>query len=276
MIISEFHFFQVQRKLFLRDAMKLGQPLFGIPPESFQAINVHLAAGKSFPVIHPQMPIPAAHQGIIDVKLVRIDDRSSPHQAKGHLQQPAGHDVFDHVYPNHAVSLQNAEYRHFIGGSTTSFALASAAKAALIQLNRTAQKVPGVLSRSQDRVPQQIVRSQGRGITDFTLNRRPKGADLQFQQLDQPSPGFQRAMQFVYPSAGKIMKGVMASFTAIFPACDPIDFIASTLCAKNMPFLPAVFSKIKTSLILCKYNAFKVLRFHVHQYNILYLVQKVL
>jgi hypothetical protein len=48
------------------------------------------------------------------------------------------------------------------------------------------------------------------------------------------------------------------------------------LCAKNMPFLPAVFSKIKTGLILCKYNAFKVLRFHVHQYNILYLVQKVL
>ncbi len=130
MIISEFHFFQVQRKLFLRDAMELGQPLFGITPESFQAINVHLAAGKSFPVIHPQMPIPAAHQGIIAVKLVRIDDRSSPHHAKGHLQQPAGRDVFDHVYPNHAVSLQNAEYRHFTGGSTTSFALASAAAAA--------------------------------------------------------------------------------------------------------------------------------------------------
>ena len=57
-IISKFHFFQVQKKLFLRYAMELGQTLFGVTPKSFQAVDIHFTAGKSLAMIHSQMTIP--------------------------------------------------------------------------------------------------------------------------------------------------------------------------------------------------------------------------
>ena len=276
MIISEFHFFQVQRKLFLRDAMKLGQPLLGITPESFQAVDIHFAAGKPLAVIYPQMSIPAAHQRIITPELIGINNRSASYHPNRHLQQSTNRDIFDDFHTHYAVSLQNAKHRHFTDGSATPLALASAAKVALVQFNLTIHKILGILRRNKDRVTQQIIRLQGGGITYSTLNRRPKGADFQLKQLDQPQPGFKRAMQLVDPSAGKIMKRVMTPAAAIPLASNTINLIASALCAENVAFLPAVFPKIKACFIFRNYNILKLLRSHQHQYNIHYLVQKAL
>lgn len=275
-IISKFHFFQVQRKLFFRYAMELGQTLFGITPKSFQTVNIDFTAGKSLAMIHSQMAIPATHQGVITPELVRVNNRATPDSSDRHLQQTAGRDIVDDLHSDYAISLQNAKYRHFTGRSAAAFTLASAAKVAFIQFNLTAHKVLSVLRRNQHGVTQQIISFQRRGITHATLNRRPKGADFQFKQLDQPQPGFKRAMQLVDPSAGKIMKGIMTPSAAILSVGNAIDFIASTLCAKNMAFLPAVFSKIKTCFIFRKYNSLKLLRLHLHQYNIHFLVQKAL
>lgn len=41
-IVSKLYLFQVQKKLFLGDSMELNDSLFGIAPESLEAVNVSL------------------------------------------------------------------------------------------------------------------------------------------------------------------------------------------------------------------------------------------
>jgi hypothetical protein len=276
MIIPKFHFFQIQRKLFFGDAMKVGQPLFGVTPEPFQAVDVHLSGRKGFAVIDPQVAVAAKHQTVIAAELVGIDEAAATDGLDRLFQQAPGGNILDHLHANHAVSLVNAEYRHFRGRSPAPLALASAAKVRLVQLDFPGQKIGGIRSRGQNRIAQQVVRLQGRRITDSTLNRRPKGADLQFKHLDQPQPGFERAVELVDPPSGKIMKGVFASFAAVSFARQTVHSAPLTDRTKNPTVSVTGSSKIQTGSMFRKNQSFKVLRSHGHQYNPRYLVQIVL
>ena len=52
-IISEFHFFQVKRKLLFGDTMEFDNAFLGITPEAFKAVDIHFARGKSLAMINP-------------------------------------------------------------------------------------------------------------------------------------------------------------------------------------------------------------------------------
>ena len=72
--------------------MEVGQPLLGITPEPFQAVDVHLSGRKGFAVIDPQMPVAAEHQAVVAAELVGIDDAAATDGLDRLFQQasPAG------------------------------------------------------------------------------------------------------------------------------------------------------------------------------------------
>jgi hypothetical protein len=51
-VISELHFFQVQRELYIGDFMELNNSLFGVAPESLEAININFAGRESSFVVN--------------------------------------------------------------------------------------------------------------------------------------------------------------------------------------------------------------------------------
>jgi hypothetical protein len=46
-IVAKLHLLQVERELFFGDAMKFGQPFFGIAPKAFQAIDVDFEKNRT-------------------------------------------------------------------------------------------------------------------------------------------------------------------------------------------------------------------------------------
>jgi len=226
-------------------------------------------------VIDPQMPVAAEHQTVVAAELVGIDDAAATDGLDRLFQQAPGRNIRDDLHSNHAISLVKAKHRHFRGRPPAPLALASAAKVRLVQLNFPGQKIRGIRGRDQDRIAQQVVRLQSRRVTDSALNRRPQGADLQFKHLDQPQPGFERAVQLVDPPSGKIMKGVLASFAAVSFARQTVHFSAPAYGTQNPSVSVTGSSKEKSSPVFRKNQPFKVLRSHGHQYNSRYPVQKV-
>lgn len=93
--------------------MMFNQSLFGVRPKTFQAININFSQSKTLTMVDPQMPISTKHQGIIASEFIRIDNTSSSDQFNGHVQKGFGSYVWNHIDFNHAITLQNAENRHF-------------------------------------------------------------------------------------------------------------------------------------------------------------------
>jgi len=81
--------------------------------------------------------------------------------------------------------------------------------------------------------------------------------NLEFEELKDPEPSLWRDFNLVEPSAGEIMEGVMASGTTISEAANSVGFIAATLCAKNMAFLPAETPQVEPRSIFCLNNEFE-------------------
>jgi hypothetical protein len=100
--------------------------------------------------------------------------------------------------------------------------------------------------------------------------------DFQLEKFYQPHPSFERAVKLVNPSAGKIMKRILAAFASIPFAYYPVDIFAVAPCAKNTPIFPTVFSETQPSRILGFNNVFKGFKVHRHHYNCRYLVSKLL
>jgi len=100
--------------------------------------------------------------------------------------------------------------------------------------------------------------------------------DFQLEKLDQPHPGFKRAVQLIDPSAGKVMKGIFAVLASIPFADYPVNVFTVTSCAKNTSISPAVFSEVQPSRILGFNQIFKGFKVHGHHYNSRYLVSKLL
>jgi len=275
-IISKFHLFQVQRKLFLRYAVKFYQSLFGVTPKTFKAIYVHSSCDKLLSMIDPKMSVTAEHQSVVAFESISVNNRTSTNSFDSHIQQRPCRYVFYNFYLNYPISLVNAKYRHLRGSTTSTLALASAAKIGFINFYLTAKKLLGIMSRSKDRVSNKVICFQSSGVTYFTLNSRPKGAYFQLEEFYQPQPCFQRASKFVYPSVCKIMERIFTLLTTILFACDSVDFSAMTTRAKNSRFFVALFSKVQSCRILGFNEFFKGFSVHLHHCNNCYLVQKLL
>ena len=146
-IISKFHFFQVQRKLFLRYTVKFYQSLLGITPKTFKPVNIYFSGDKFLSMIHSKMPVTAEHQRIIASEFVSINNRTSANSFNSHLQQRPCRYIFDNLDLNNPISLVNAKYRHFRGSSASTFTLASAAKIGFVNFYLTAEKLLYIMRR---------------------------------------------------------------------------------------------------------------------------------
>ena len=275
-IISKFHFFQVQRKLFLRYAVKFYQSLFGVTPKTFKPVNVHFSSYKLLTVINSKMPVAAEHQSVIASESVSVNNRTPADSFDSHIQQRPGRYIFDNFYINYAISLVDAKYRHFRGSTASTLTLASAAKIGLIKFYFSAKKFLSIMSRCEDRVANNIIGFQCSRVAYFTLNSRPKGAYFQLEKLYKPQPCFQRAIKFIYPPVSKVMEGVFTLLATIFFTFNSIDFSALATRAKNTRFFAALFSKVQPCRILGFNEFLKGFYVHLHHYNYYYLVQKLL
>ena len=275
-IISKLHFFQVQRKLFLRYAVKFYQSLFGITPKTFEPVNIHFAGDKFLSMIDSQMSVTTEHQGIIASEFVGINNRTTTNSFDSHIQQRPCRYIFDNLDLNNPISLINAKYRYFTGSTASTLTLASAAKIGLIKLYFTSEKLLAIMSRCKDRVADNIISFQGGRVTYFTLNSRPKGAYFQLEKFYQPQPCFQRASKFIYPSVSKVMEGIFTLLATVFFTFNSIDFSALATRAKNSRFFVALFPKVQSCRILGFNEFFKGFYVHLHHCNNYYLVQNLL
>ena len=77
----------------------LDQALLGKAPEPFEAVDVDLAAGiELVAVADLEMAVAAGHQGIIDMKLVRVHDAPATDLLYRHAYERLGLDVGNDLY----------------------------------------------------------------------------------------------------------------------------------------------------------------------------------
>ena len=260
-IISELHLFQVQRELFLGDSMELHDSLFGITPESLKAINVYFSGRESSFMVDSQMTISTKHKGIITPKFIGIDNRSTSYCFNGHIHKRLSRNIPNDFNPNRSVSLVNTEYRHFPCCSPSSLSLAPPPKVAFIKFNLSFKKTIRVLG-CQDRQSNNSYGFQHRRITQSDLLSNLPSRQFNFKEFYDPKPFLKRYIKFINPSARKVMKPETTTFASVPFIRNSIDFIASTGCAKNTSFFPALFPEKKPSSVFRFRNKFKCFEVH--------------
>jgi hypothetical protein len=75
---------------------------------------------------HLQVPVAAEHEAVAASELIGIDHTASTDLLDGELQQRGGRDVRNDTDMNVALTLQDAEERHFAGRSPAPVAFAPA------------------------------------------------------------------------------------------------------------------------------------------------------
>lgn len=241
-IISKLHFLEIQRELFFGDTMKLSQPFLCIAPETLQAVDIDLAGGKALAVIHPQMPIPTEHQGIVAAELIRVDNGAAADRLDRHVQQTLGRDIPDHLNLHDAVSLDNPEDGDLPGRASSAFPLASASEVGLVQFDLAVHQQLAI-QVGQDRPSQNRDGLERGRITQPDLLGDLPGGQLHLKKLNEPQPGLIRNSQPADPPARKIMERVAAPLTPVPLARDPVDFSAPTACTENAAIFRTRFFK---------------------------------
>ena len=187
-VISKFHFFQVKRKVFFRYTMELNKSFFSITPEDFKTINVHFTRGKHFTMINPQMSIATKHKCIVAFKFIGVYDRAASDSLNSHIKDRFCSNILNDINLNHPVSLQNTEYRDFIIGTSTPFALTSTTKICLIKLYLTIKKFLGILIACYNGLSNNIYRLMYRWITKLYLLGYLSCREFKFKKLYYPQP----------------------------------------------------------------------------------------
>jgi hypothetical protein len=248
MIIPELHFFQVKREPFLGDAMELDEPLFGVAPEALNAVDVDLAVAKMFTVVKIDMPVATEHKGIIAFEFVRVNNAPAPNHLDGQVKQGFGFDVLNSLHMDTAVSLEDAEYWNLIKGPASTFPLALASKVGLVQFDCPVHPLRG-FNAMPNCLPNDLDGFESRGITQTDLLSDLASRDLQFKELDDPQPFLMANLDTVNPTVTEVMEGVLTPLATVPFAQQPVDFIAVTPAAKNMPFFPAKFTQAQPGTV---------------------------
>ena len=248
MIIPKFHFFQVKREPFLGDAMELDNAFFGITPESFNAIDIDFPVAKMLTMVNVDMPVTTEHERIIALELVRVNDTTTPDHLDRQIEQGFSSDVLNGLHMDATVSLEDAEYRNLISRPTAAFAFASAPKVGLVQFDRPVHPVRR-FNAMPNSLPEDLEGLEGRRIAQSNLNGDLTGRYLQFKELDDPQPLLRTDFDTIDPTVTEVMEGILTPLATIPFAKQPIDFIAVTPAAKNMPLFPAEFTQIQPGTV---------------------------
>jgi len=135
MIKTIFHFFKIHRKMIFGNPSIIIQDMFGVTPESFNAVDMVLAAiGKGFAVIQAMM-LPQPFQGIVTAEGIRVIDRPFSRMLPDMSHQFIGGYLLHDFRINPPVALQKAKYYAFSGGTAPTPAFAPAAEVRFVNLN---------------------------------------------------------------------------------------------------------------------------------------------
>jgi len=187
-VISKFHFFNVERKSFSGYAMKFDHSFLGITPESFNTVDIHFTRGEEFFMIDLNMPVSTKHQGVVPSEFIGIHDTSSANGFDGHIQQCFSGNIFNHFNSDHTISLQDTKYRYLVSSSSPAFAFSSATEVTLIHFHFTAQKFFCIAGMCNNSLSNNSDSLEDRGITQSNLIGYFTGRELQFKELNDPEP----------------------------------------------------------------------------------------
>lgn len=247
-IVPKLHFFQVQGELLFGYPMELSQPFLGVAPESFQAVNVDLTPSKMLAMVHPQMPIPTKHQGIIASKFIRVHDTPSSHFLQGGVEQDLSTDIRNHLHSHDPVSFQNTENRHFPCGSAASFTLSSASEVGLIRFDLSSEQLWGI--ESHNRLSDQMAGPQDRRIAQPDFFGDSPSRDLQLEQFDDPQPLDRRDAKLTHKATSEVRKFVPTALTPVAATGDPIDLSLPTSNTESGTLFPTRFSQVSAGFVL--------------------------
>lgn len=214
------------------------QSFFGITPEAFQAVNIHLASGKFLMMIDLQVPVSAIHQSIVASEFIGINDGASSDCLNGEVEQRVCTDIRNNFNPNDAVPFKDTENRHFPGSASASVAFSSPPEVCFIQFDFSGKQMIAVGVVGYNSHPYRIDCFQDSRVAEVNLLADLPGRELQFKELNNPKPISATNPDFINPSSGEIMKGVFTPFTPKPFACDSVDFVASTSPAETTVVFP--------------------------------------
>lgn len=156
-VVAVLHLLKIHGKMIFGNPAIVVQDMFGITPKSFNAVNVIFAfVGKRFAVVQPVM-LAHAFEGVVAPEGVRVVDRSF-----SRVRLDVGHQFISrHLLNNFgihpSISLKKAKNNAFAGCSAAAFALSSAAKVRLVNLNLSFQFAALKLGNMVDRLTQALV-----------------------------------------------------------------------------------------------------------------------
>lgn len=237
-IITKLHLFQVEREFSLGDAVEFYKTFFGIAPKTLNSVYVNFAVSKELFMVNINMSITAKHQRVIASKFIGVDDAAASHCLNRKVKKRICSYIFDGLDLDYAITLQNAENRHFPYCPSAAFAFASASEIAFVHLDYPAEEIGGIRGTGNDGSAYQIDRLQDRRVAKTGLLSYLSGREFKFKELYNPEPVLVRDTQLINPPSGKCMEGITTPFAAE-PSTDyPVDFTASASCAK----ITAIFS----------------------------------
>ena len=166
-------------------------------------------------MVNFNMPVPTKHKGVIASELVSVDNTASSHRLDREIQERLSSDIFERFDLYHAITLKNTEYRHFVGGSTTSWAFSAASEVALIHLDLTAEKLRSIGGMRHNSHTDRVHGFQHSGVTQAHLLCDTSGRQLYFKELDYPQPLCAGDVDSIDPSTAEVMKPVATTPTAV-------------------------------------------------------------
>lgn len=241
--------------------MMFDEPFFGIAPEALETVDINPAPSKSLAVIDLEVPVTAAHQGIIATEFIGVNNRSSLHGLDRKIHQGLGRHVLDDFDLHPSLPLQEAKDRDFASCAPTPSALASSPEIGLIQFDFPFKLVK-VLGLSQNGQAEEMGGPQGGGVADSHLAGDPAARDLQLKELDDPEPLLGLEIELADPTPGEVPEGISASPAAVSFALQAVDFSGLTTDAKSCTSFPAVSDKEQPGFILSPDKEFKAFEFH--------------
>ena len=168
--------------------MKLNQSLFRKTPESLDTIDIDFTRSKVLLMVDLDMTVSTEHKRVVTPELVSIDNTASSHCFDSEVQECFCRDILQDFDLYDSISFENAEYGHFIGGSTASWAFSLTSEIALVHLDFTTEQPRAIRSMCQDSRTDRVHCFQNSGVTQPQLLCNPLGREFYFKELDDPQP----------------------------------------------------------------------------------------
>lgn len=239
----------------------LDESFLGVAPEALEAVDINLAPGESLAVIDLEVPVTAAHQGIIASEFIRVNDRSALHGFDREIHQGFSRHILDDFDLHPSVPLQEAKDGDFAPCTPTPSALASSPEIGLIQFDFPF-KLMKVLGLSQNGQAEEMGGPKGGGIADSHLAGDPAARDLQLKELQDPQPLLGPEIELPNPTTGEVSEGIPASPTTVSFALQAVDFSGPATDAKSCTSFPAMLDKEQPGFILSPDKELKAFEFH--------------